>query len=211
MLRLELIIGTGEWCSNFHNILDHYWVELFLVPLRSGWNILSSWTPLISRQLVHQMGLGHWQSNAEGWLGKDSGRAHTWWPVKFCHLPLCAFLFSMNQPPHPSCSASEAPQVACNVWWWKASVMDLFYIQAHLNWCDSSSLSPDQALYCLCLGVNAFWMDEFHYRAFCVCACSLSTWIRLHVWPLPRWAAECVHSVNIDPSMWRWQFHVEWK
>lgn len=136
---------------------------------------------LIGRQLVHQMGLGHWRNNAEGWQGKDDGRAHTWWAVKFRHLPLCAFLFSMTHPPLLLLRCFGAPQVACNVWWWKASVMDLFYIQAHLNWCDSSSLSPDQALYCLCLGVNAFWMDEFHYRPFClrvcvhVCVCSVST------------------------------------
>lgn len=55
--------------------------------------------------------------------------------------------------------------------------MDLFYSQAHLNWCDSSPLSTEQLFYCL--GVNTFRMDEFHYRrsfmrpCVCVCVCSL--------------------------------------
>ncbi len=50
--------------------------------------------------------------------------------------------------------------------------MDLFCIQARLNWCDSSSLSADQLLYHLYLGVNIFGVHEFHYLLFaCVCVC----------------------------------------
>lgn len=159
------------------------------------------------------MGCGLCQSSAERGLGEDGGRARTWWPVRSRHLPLCAFfLFSANQPPPPLFQRRfRGPQVACNVWWWKASVMDLLYIQAHLNWCDSSAPSPDWPLYCLCLGANACWMDEFHYRGFCqgcvrscvrvcICVCSLlnKTWIMLHVWSVPRWVAECVRLVYLS-------------
>lgn len=148
------------------------------VAFESSWGQGGTvWVPLtlfIGRQLVHQMGLGRWQSKGEGWLGKDGGRARAWWPVEFCHLSLCAFLFSPwpspNPPPTPPPRLAppplrlRAPQVARSVWWWKASVMDLFCIQAQLNWCDSSPLSLDQPLYCLCLRVNTFWVNEFHYR-----------------------------------------------
>lgn len=159
------------------------------------------------------MGCGLCQSGAERGLGEDGGRARTWWPVRSRHLPLCAFfLFSATRPPPPLFQRRfRGPQVACDVWWWKASVMDLLYIQAHLNWCDSSTPSPDWPLYCLCLGANACWMDEFHYRGFCegcvrssvcvrICVCSLldKTWIMLHVWSAPRWVAECVRLVYLS-------------
>lgn len=160
-LALGLEIGISRCCSNFR-ILS-FWRSFFCCIFWVFFTLLISW------QLVHQMGCGLCQSGAERGLGEDGGRARTWWPVRSRHLPLCAFfLFSATRPPSPLFQRCfRGPQVACNVWWWKASVMDLLYIQAHLNWCDSSTPSSDWPLYCLCLGANACWMDEFHYRGFC--------------------------------------------
>lgn len=84
------------------------------VAFESSWGQGGTvWVPLtlfIGRQLVHQMGLGRWQSKGEGWLGKDGGRARAWWPVEFCHLSLCAFLFSPWPSPNPPTHSSPSPR-----------------------------------------------------------------------------------------------------
>lgn len=128
---------------------------------------------LISSQPVHQMCPGCWESSAGWWQGGDGGRVRAWWPVGVRHLPLCR---SLLRDPTLLPFCLRAPQVVGDVWWWKALVMDLFCIHAHLTWCDSSPVSTEQPLYCLCLGVNACWMDEFYYRHKCVSVCVCSLW-----------------------------------
>ena len=94
---------------NFHHILVQSWVAF-----ESSWGQGGTvWVPLtlfIGRQLVHQMGLGCWQSKGEGWLGKDGGRARAWWPVEFCHLSLCAFLFLHDPAPSPPLTPLTPPR-----------------------------------------------------------------------------------------------------
>lgn len=109
-----------------------------------------------------------WPLTEQCWLMAGRGRREAACMMA-CRGSSPAFVpFPPPWPTPPLTFCLRAPQVVGDVWWWKALVMDLFWIHAHLNWCDSSPISTEQPLYCLCLGVNACWMDEFHYQHECV-------------------------------------------
>lgn len=166
-MRLE-IISWDRCCSNVRNSLYWYLVALYFICLRSWWWSLGSFNPAHRRAACSPD--GPWAPTEQGWrMARKGGHTHD--DLSNPVTCLCVPFFSPLPSPLPLLLLGfRAPQVACSVWWWKASVMDLFYIQAQLNWCDSSSLSADQLLYCPCLGVNILWVNEFHY-IFCVCVC----------------------------------------
>lgn len=142
------------------------------VEMEDPW---SSLTLSISSQLVQQMGSGRWpitgwrMTETGQWEGTHMMTCQVLSPVFVCHPP------PRDPPPHPPSPPFLPPlcQIPTGRSEQQRLVMKglsngsfLYPSPTKLVWQLFPLCRP--ALYCLCLPVNTFWVNEFHYRAFCV-------------------------------------------
>lgn len=150
------------------------------------------------------MGLGCWRLKPrarvkDDWEGTVGGHTHDDLSGSVACFVCLSFL-SDPTPPSLLPLCFRAPQVGmkCSVMKGLSNGSSLYPSPTKLAW--QLFPPPDRALYCLCLEVNTFRVNIFHYRLACMCVFSRASGFvnetMIRVWPVPRWAAKCVHAVK---------------